>query len=102
MDRKPTRVNAKNENDNSNTDPTPIGLREGEKMLLEPEKRKQNIADRNYEKEIADLERQISEIEREIELASAKQDIVEISRLGQAHKTTQIHLEEAWTEWSNN
>ena len=63
---------------------------------LKPSKQAQAI---DYEALIQQLEADVAEIERRLEIASAKQNLKQIERLGRRHAKAQKAVEEAWAKW---
>ena len=61
-----------------------------------PGKQAQTI---DYEALIQQLETDVAEIERRLEIASAKQNLKQIERLGRRHAKAQEAVEEAWAKW---
>ena len=61
-----------------------------------PRKQAQTI---DYEALIQQLEADVAEIERRLEIASAKQNLKQIERLGRRHAKAQEAVEEAWAKW---
>ena len=61
-----------------------------------PEKQAQAI---DYEALIQQLEADVAEIERRLEIASAKQNLKQIERLGRRHAKAQEAVEKAWAKW---
>ena len=61
-----------------------------------PEKQAQAI---DYEALIQQLEADVAEIERRLEIASAKQNLKQIERLGRRHAKAQKAVDEAWAKW---
>ncbi|MCH8310627.1 MAG: ABC-F family ATP-binding cassette domain-containing protein, partial [Chloroflexi bacterium] len=53
----------------------------------------------NHEATIEKLESQLSDIERKLETASARQDLKEITHLGDEHRKAQEAVERAWEAW---
>lgn len=53
----------------------------------------------DHEASIAELESRLAEIENELEAASARQDLDEITRLGDEHRTAQEAINRAWEAW---
>lgn len=53
------------------------------------------------EQVIPALEEALRDLERQLEEASQRQDIAEITRLGEEHARTQARLQKAWEEWAN-
>ena len=53
----------------------------------------------DYEALIQQLEADVADIERRLEIASAKQDLKQIERLGRRHAKAQKAVEEAWAKW---
>ncbi len=61
-----------------------------------PGKQAQTI---DYEALIQQLEADVAEIERRLEIASAKQNLKQIERLGRRHAKAQEAVEDAWAKW---
>ncbi len=61
-----------------------------------PEKNAQTI---DYEALIQQLEADVAEIERRLEIASVKQNLKQIERLGRRHAKAQKAVEDAWARW---
>ena len=53
----------------------------------------------DYEALIQQLEADVADIERRLEIASAKQNLKQIERLGRRHAKAQKAVEEAWAKW---
>ncbi len=53
----------------------------------------------DYEALIQQLEADVAEIERRLEIASAKQNLKQIERLGRRHAKAQKAVEDAWANW---
>ena len=53
----------------------------------------------DYEALIQQLESDVAEIERRLEIASAKQNLKQIERLGRRHAKAQEAVDEAWAKW---
>ena len=53
----------------------------------------------DYEALIQQLEADVAEIERRLEIASAKQNLKQIERLGRRHAKAQEAVEKAWAKW---
>ena len=64
------------------------------------QKRAKQAVIRDYEEQISNLEAQLAEINAALESATERQDIPEITRLGEQYNTTQARLDQAWEEWS--
>ena len=64
------------------------------------QKRAKQAVIRDYEEQISNLEAQISEINAALESATERQDIPEITRLGERYNATQSRLDQAWEDWS--
>jgi transcription initiation factor TFIIIB Brf1 subunit/transcription initiation factor TFIIB len=63
------------------------------------QKRAKQARIREQEELITRLETQLAEINAEIESATERQDIPEITRLGEQYNTTQACLDQAWEDW---
>jgi ATP-binding cassette subfamily F protein 3 len=61
-----------------------------------PQKPKEDLA-----QTIAGLESKLQEIERQLEVASSKQDLSAIARLGVEHNQVQEELDRKWEEWAS-
>ncbi len=64
------------------------------------QKRAKQAVIRDYEEQIGNLEAQLSEINAALESATERQDIPEITRLGERYNATQSRLDQAWEDWS--
>ena len=64
------------------------------------QKRAKQAVIRDYEEQISNLEAQLAEINAALESATERQDIPEITRLGQRYNATQSRLDQAWEDWS--
>ncbi|MBI4201882.1 MAG: ATP-binding cassette domain-containing protein [Chloroflexi bacterium] len=56
----------------------------------------------NPEQVIAELEERLQEVERQLQLASERQDIAAVTRLGQEHSHMQALLDEKWAQWTQD
>ncbi|MCY3638905.1 MAG: ABC-F family ATP-binding cassette domain-containing protein [Chloroflexi bacterium] len=64
------------------------------------QKRAKQAVIRDYEEQISKLEAQLVDINAALESATERQNIAEITRLGEQYNTTQARLDKAWEEWS--
>ncbi len=64
------------------------------------QKRAKQAVIRDYEEQISNLEAQLVDINAALESATERQNIAEITRLGEQYNTTQARLDKAWEEWS--
>ena len=64
------------------------------------QKRAQQAKIRDQEALITQLEAQLTEINAALESATERQNIPEITRLGERYNTTQARLDTAWEEWA--
>ena len=64
------------------------------------QKRAQQAKIRDQEDLITRLEAQLAEINAALESATERQNIPEITRLGEKYNATQARLDQAWEEWS--
>ena len=53
----------------------------------------------DHEKTIAELESSLARIEGELQAASERQDVSEVTRLGEQHDSTRTALDRAWEAW---
>lgn len=56
----------------------------------------------DYESVITDLEARLAEIDGALRLATERQNIAEIARLGEEYASVQASLERAWREWGES
>ena len=64
------------------------------------QKRAKQAVIRDYEEQISSLEAQLVEINVALESATERQNIPEITRLGEKYNATQSRLDQAWDNWS--
>ena len=64
------------------------------------QKRAKQAVIRDYEEQISSLEAQLLEINVALESATERQNIPEITRLGEQYNATQATLDQAWEDWS--
>ena len=64
------------------------------------QKRAKQAKIRDQEELITRLEAQLTEINAALESATERQNIPEITRLGEKYNTTQAKLDKAWEDWS--
>ncbi len=55
---------------------------------------------RDHENHIEQLERRLTAIDAELQAASERQDVGEVTRLGERYTATQERLEQAWNDWN--
>ena len=53
----------------------------------------------DHEKVIGDLEANLAKLESELALASSRQRVEDVARLGEQYARTQMRLEQAWDDW---
>ena len=71
-----------------------------ERRTTAARQREKQAVVRDYEALIAKLEARLSEIDGALQLATERQNIADITRLGNEYTATQARLEQAWDEWS--
>ena len=64
------------------------------------QKRAKQAKIRDQEELITRLEAQLAEINATLESATERQNVAEITRLGEQYNTTQARLDQAWDDWS--
>ena len=64
------------------------------------QKRAKQAVIRDYEEQIGSLEAQLVEINAALESATERQNVTEITRLGEKYNATQSRLDQAWEDWS--
>lgn len=76
--------------------------REAPRRPAQAQKRQQARApEAGPEQVIPALEEALRDLERQLEEATTRQDIAEITRLGEEHARTQARLQKAWEEWAS-